>query len=71
NKASAKHWYLFASPSAVPMVVAFLEGKQTPTVEYFGLDHQANKLAVTWRVYHDFGTALVDPRAAVRSKGEA
>jgi len=71
NKASAKHWYLFASPSAVPMVVAFLEGKQTPTVEYFGLDHQANKLAVTWRVYHDFGAALCDPRAAVRSKGEA
>jgi len=71
NKASNKHWYLFTSPSAVPMVVAFLEGKQTPTVEYFGLDHQANKLAVTWRVYHDFGTALVDPRAAVRSKGQA
>ena len=39
--------------------------------EYFGLDHQANKLAVTWRVYHDFGAALCDPRAAVRSKGEA
>lgn len=71
NLASDKHWYLLASPAAVPMVVAFLEGKQTPTVEYFGLDHQANKLAVTWRVYHDFGTALVDPRAAVRSKGQA
>ncbi len=71
NKASNKHWYLFTSPSAVPMVVAFLEGKQTPTVEYFGLDHQANRLAVTWRVYHDFGTALIDPRAAVRSKGQA
>ncbi|MBI1370750.1 MAG: hypothetical protein GC162_19095 [Planctomycetes bacterium] len=69
--ASAKHWYLFADPGAVPMVVAFLQGKQTPTVEYFGLDHQANRLAVTWRVYFDFGTALVDPRAAVRSKGEA
>ncbi len=69
--ASSKHWFLFTNPSAVPMVVAFLEGKQTPTVEFFGLDHQPNKLAVTWRVYHDFGTALVDPRAAVRSKGEA
>lgn len=69
--ASNEHWYLFANPAAVPMVVAFLEGKQTPTVEFFGLDHQANRLAVTWRVYHDFGTALVDPRAAVRSKGQA
>ena len=71
GQASHKHWYLFASPSAVPMVVGFLEGRQSPTVEYFGLNHQANKLAVTWRVYHDFGTALVDPRAAVRSKGQA
>jgi len=70
SQASDKHWYLFTSPSAVPMVVAFFEGRQSPTVEYFGLDHQANKLAVTWRVYHDFGTALVDPRAAVRSAGE-
>ena len=69
--ASDKHWYLFANPLAVPMVVGFLEGKQTPTVEFFGLDHQANRLAVTWRVYFDFGTALVDPRAAVRSKGQA
>lgn len=69
--ASDKHWYLFTNPNAVPMVVAFLEGKQTPTVEFFGLDHQANRLAVTWRVYFDFGTALVDPRAAVRSKGQA
>lgn len=71
NQASDKHWFLFTRPAAVPMVVAFLEGKQTPTVEYFGLDHQPSRLAVTWRVFHDFGAALVDPRAAVRSKGEA
>ncbi len=69
--ASAKHWYLFASPSNVPMVVAFLQGRQAPVVEFFGLDQQVNRLAVSWRVYHDFGAALVDPRAAVRSKGEA
>ncbi|MEX0654661.1 MAG: Mu-like prophage major head subunit gpT family protein [Phycisphaeraceae bacterium] len=71
NQASDRHWYLFSSPAAVPMVVGFLQGQQSPTVEFFGLDHQPNRLAVTWRVYHDFGTALVDPRAAVRSKGEA
>lgn len=69
--ASTKHWYLFASPSNVPMVVGFLNGKQTPTVEFFGLDQQVNRLAVSWRVYHDFGAAFVDPRAGVRSKGEA
>ena len=70
GKASDKHWYLFASPSAAPMVAGFLQGRQTPTVEYFGLDHEANRLAVSWRVYHDFGAALIDPRAAVRSAGE-
>ena len=52
------------------MVVAFLQGQQAPTVEFFGLDHEVNRLAVSWRCYHDFGTALVDPRAAVRSAGE-
>jgi hypothetical protein len=69
--ASSKHWYLFASPANAPMVVAFLNGRQQPTVEYFGLDQDVNTLAVKWRVYHDFGAGLVDPRAAVRSKGQA
>lgn len=71
NKASTKHWYLFAAPAASPLVVGFLNGQQTPTVEFFGLDQTVNKLAVSWRVYFDFGAALCDPRAAVRSKGEA
>lgn len=71
SDASTKHWYLFTKPNAVPMIVAFLHGRQTPTVEYFGLDQDVNRLAVAWRVYHDFGSALCDPRAAVRSKGEA
>jgi len=71
TKASTKHWYLFAKPNAVPMIVAFLNGKQTPTVEFFGLTQDVSRLAVSWRVYHDFGAALADPRAAVRSKGEA
>jgi len=69
--ASDKHWYLFGAPSNAAMVVAFLQGKQSPTVEFFGLDQDVNRLAASWRVYHDFGAALVDPRAAVRSKGEA
>lgn len=71
SAASDKHWYLFTKPNAVPMIVAFLNGKQTPTVEYFGLDQNVNRLAAAWRVYFDFGAKLVDPRAAVRSKGEA
>ncbi len=70
GKASGKHWYLFAAPSAAPLVVAFLNGVQRPTVEYFGLEQTVDKLAVSWRVYLDFGAALCDPRAAVRSAGE-
>jgi len=70
STASAKHWFLFASPSDAAQLVAFLNGKQNPTTEFFGLDQDVNRLAVSWRVYHDFGTSMCDPRAAVRSKGQ-
>ena len=68
---SAKAWYLFAGPQDAALVVAFLQGKQTPTVEFFGFDADPNKLAATWRVFHDFGCALGDHRAAFKAKGEA
>lgn len=70
SAASAKHWFLFAAPSAAPMVVGFLSGKQEPTVEFYGIDAQPDRLAVSWRVYHDFGAAFCDPRAAVRVVGQ-
>lgn len=69
--ASAKAWYLFASPADAAMIVAFLQGQQSPTVEFFGLDAEPNKLAVSWRVYFDYGAALADPRAAYKARGEA
>lgn len=69
--ASDKHWFLFAEPSALAMIVAFLNGRETPTLEQFGIDRDVNRLALTWRCYFDFGCAMIDPRAAVRSKGEA
>jgi hypothetical protein len=69
--ASTTHWYLFAAPAAAAMIVAFLQGIQTPTVEFQGVESDINTLAAKWRVYHDFGAALIDPRAAVRSKGQA
>jgi hypothetical protein len=52
-------------------VVAFLHGKQSPTVEFFGFDADPNTLAATWRVFFDFGAALADHRAAYKAKGEA
>lgn len=69
--ANKDHWYLFASPADVAMIVGFLEGKQAPTVEFFGLDHEVNTLAVAWRCYFDFGVALGDYRAAVKADGVA
>jgi hypothetical protein len=68
--ASTKGWYLIASPQDAAIVVAFLQGKQSPTVEFFGFDADANTLAATWRVYFDFGAALADHRAAYKAKGE-
>lgn len=68
---STKAWYLFGSPSDAALIVAFLQGKQSPTVEFFGFDADPNKLAATWRVFFDYGSALGDFRAAYRAKGEA
>ena len=60
-------WYLMASPQASPMAVGFLGGTQSPTVEFFGLDADPNTLGVAWRVFHDFGSALGDFRAAQKN----
>lgn len=68
---SALAWYLFAAPINSPVIACFLNGKQTPTVEFFGLDSDPNRLGYSYRVYLDYGAALHEYRAAVKSKGEA
>jgi phage head maturation protease len=67
---STKAWYLFAGPMDAALIVAFLQGNQTPTVEFFGFDADPNVLAASWRVYFDYGAALADHRAAYKAKGE-
>lgn len=67
---STKAWYLFAGPMDAALIVAFLQGNQTPTVEFFGFDADPNVLAASWRVYFDYGAALADHRAASKAKGE-
>lgn len=67
---STKSWYLFGGPQDMPITVAFLQGRQTPVIEFFGLDADPNVLAATWRVYFDYGCALGDFRAAYKAKGE-
>jgi hypothetical protein len=66
---STTAWYLFASAADLPMVVGYLDGRESPVVETFGFDSDINRLAMGWRVVHDFGTALGDYRAAQKSAG--
>lgn len=68
--ASTKAWYLLASPADMPVIeVAFLNGREQPTVE--SADADFNVLGVQMRGYHDFGVALQEPRGGVKMKGEA
>jgi Mu-like prophage major head subunit gpT len=67
---SNKAWYLFADPNRLPALeVAFLNGKQTPTVER--ADANFNTLGIQFRGYIDFGVKEQDHRGAVKVKGEA
>jgi len=67
--ASASGWFLFAGPQASPVIVAFLDGREQPTLEFYGLDNDPQTLGVTWRIFHDYGAANADYRAGVRSDG--
>lgn len=67
---STAYWYMFADPSRLPCYeIAYLNGQQAPTVEYFGLEAEADTLGVAWRVYWDFGVAAAEWRAGVKSAG--
>jgi hypothetical protein len=68
--ASTKAWYLLANPLDLATIeVAFLNGQQAPTIE--SADADFNRLGIQMRGYHDFGVALQEHRAGVKSKGEA
>ena len=59
-------WFLVANPSRsfALMEIAFLRGRQTPTVE--SAPTSFDTLGTSWRVYFDYGVAMMDPRAGVR-----
>ena len=62
-------WHLLADPRVLAAIeIAFLHGKDTPTVESTNADF--NTLGVNFRGYIDFGTKEQDHRAAVKMKGE-
>ncbi len=68
---STTAWYLLGEKSrGTPVVVSFLNGQETPTVE--SADADFNTLGIQFRGYHDFGCDLGDGYLnAVMSKGAA
>lgn len=65
---SSTAWYLFGN-ALKPMVVSFLNGKRTPTVE--STDADFDTLGVLFRGYHDFGSDKSEYLAGIKSKGAA
>lgn len=68
---SATGWYLLRDPQAgAAVVVSFLDGVETPTVE--SADADFNTLGIQFRGYHDFGVDQTsDYLCGVKSKGAA
>ncbi|MGC1272627.1 MAG: hypothetical protein WBC44_02880 [Planctomycetaceae bacterium] len=67
---SATAWYLLANPGDVAAIeIAYLRGKRVPTIESGETDF--NTLGMQWRGFFDFGVAMQDIRAAVKSQGAA
>lgn len=68
---SATAWYLFRAPNSAmaPIVVSFLDGVQTPTVE--NSDADFDQLGIQFRGYHDFGVDMFETLAGIKSKGAA
>ncbi len=66
---STTAWYLFRAPnsSMAPVVVSFLDGVQTPTVE--SSDADFDQLGINFRGYHDFGVDQFETLAGIKSKG--
>ena len=65
---SATAWYLLRDPSILAaMVVSFLNGQQSPTVE--SADASFDRLGVDFRGYHDFGCDQAEFLCGVRVRG--
>lgn len=69
--ASNTAWWLAARPSPgfAPVQVGYLRGQRTPVIE--NAETNFNTLGMQWRAYWDFGIALFEKLASVKSKGAA
>jgi signal peptide peptidase SppA len=67
---STTAWYLLRNPAEhAMMVVSFLNGMQSPTVE--SADADFDTLGIQFRGYHDFGCDQAEYLAGAKSKGAA
>jgi len=65
---STTAWYLLRDPKLLAaVVVSFLNGQQSPTIE--STDADFNTLGILFRGVHDFGCDFAETLAGVRSKG--
>lgn len=70
DAASATAWYLVGrSGTVAPIEMAFLNGRELPTIE--SVELAPDVLGFGVRGYHDFGAARKEYRVAVKSKGAA
>jgi len=67
--ASTTAWYLMAGPADAPVVVAFVDGVESPFIETWQPGDQPDYFAFTWRVSVSVGGALCDYRAALKADG--
>lgn len=65
---STTAWYMFGE-EVRPMLVTFLNGNQSPTVE--STDADFDTLGILFRGYHDFGCDKSEYLAGIKSKGAA
>jgi hypothetical protein len=67
---STTAWWLMTDPRIIAaIVVSFLNGQESPTVEQAEADF--NTLGIQMRGYHDFGVDFADWLAGLKSKGAA
>jgi len=65
---SATAWYLLCNPAILATaIMCFLNGQESPTIE--SADCDFNTLGIQLRGYHDFGAAMAEYRAGVKSVG--
>jgi hypothetical protein len=67
---STAYWYLLADPNDLACYeIAYLNGGDVPTMQYFGLDSESDTLGMTWRTFWHYGVAAAKWRAGVKCIG--